>query len=88
MTNKEPIPVKLQGLINGLIKLKKQYDLPDELPVLIKLGNKEGTKQIMTVPLITVEIPNNKEYIAVGSQAPLDEIVKNFRIFDNPEGES
>jgi len=88
MTNKEPVPAKLQDLINGLIKLKKEHNLPNDLPVLIRLGHKEGTTKFLTVPLITVDIPENKEYISVGSQAPLDEIVKHVKIFDNPEGEA
>jgi len=88
MTNKEPMPAKLQDLINGLINLKKEHNLPDNLPVLIKLGHKEGTTKILTVPLITVDIPENKEYISFGSEASLDEIVKHSKIFDNPEGEA
>jgi len=88
MANKEPVPVKLQEFIDQLIRLKKEHDLPDDLPVLIRLGHKEGTTKILTVPLITVDIPDNKEYISVGSQAPLDEIVKHFKIFDDLEGEA
>jgi len=88
MTNKEPVPAKLQDLINVLIKLKKEHNLPNDLPVLIKLGQKEGTTKFFTVPLITVDIPENKEYISVGSQPSLDEIVKHVKIFNNPEGEA
>jgi len=61
MTNKEPVPAKLQDLINELIKLKKKYNLPDDLPVLIRLGHKEGTTKFFTAPLITVDIPENKK---------------------------
>lgn len=86
MTNKEPIPAKLQEFIDGLIKLKKDHNLPDDIPIFIKLGNKKGTTQMMTVPLITVEMSPSKKCIWVGSQASLDEIVKHFKIFDKPEG--
>jgi len=88
MTNKEPVPAKLQDLINVLIKLKKEHNLPDDLPVLIRLGQKEGTTKFFTVPLLTIDIPKNKEYISVGSQASLDQIVKHVKIFNNPEGEA
>lgn len=88
MTSKEPKPVTLQNFIDHLNLLKTQYSLPDDLPVYIRLGHKEGTTTIFTVPLITIEIPQDKEYIAVGSQAPLDEIVKQYKIFDSSEGDA
>jgi len=88
MTNKDPVPAKLQELIDGLIKVKEEHSLPDDLPVLITLGKKEGTSHILTVPLINIDIAKDKKYIAFSSQAPLDEIVKTFRIFDEPSGEA
>ena len=42
----------------------------------------------MIVPLITVELSDDREYISVAFQAPLDEIVKHFKIFEQSQGES